>query len=282
MIRRVGLLVRPGHEDSEDLATALGGLFTEGGVDVWRGEVTDDASLCAAASGLDMLVTLGGDGTIVRAVRCLAPAGVPILGVNLGRLGFLAEVEPEDALSIVPRVMDGEYIIERRMMLHTALVRDGRVVMEADAINDVVVGRGRESRSVQASVDVDGRYVMTQTADGMIVASPTGSTAYSLSAGGPIVTPGVGCMVITPIAAHLAVAHAMVVPCDSSVSIRMLKGSDPTLTVDGQLDADVHIGDEVRTTASETTAGFVRFGDTGHFYETVMRKLRWPDQRADS
>ena len=282
MIERVGLLYRPGHEDSIGLSLALKGLFAERGVDVWRGPVTDDAALCAQAGGLDMLVTLGGDGTIVRAMRCVAPAGVPILGVNLGRLGFLAEVEPEDALSIVPRVLGGEYNIERRMMLHTVLVRDGEVLLEADAINDVVVGRGRESRSVQASVDVDGRYVMTQTADGLIVASPTGSTAYSLSAGGPIVTPGVRCMVITPIAAHLAVAHAMVVPCASRVCIRLLKGSDPTLSVDGQLDADIHLGDEVYTTASTTTAGFVRFGDEGHFYETVMRKLRWPDQRTDT
>ncbi len=277
-MNKAGLYYRSENAEAVRLSLELEECFRAYGVDVWRGRVDDDDALCNAASGLDVLLTLGGDGTIVRAVRCVAPARVPILGVNLGRLGFLAEVEPADVLSYVPSLLEGRYYLERRMMLHTALQRDGQTVLEADGINDVVVGRGSVSRSIQVTVTVDGHPMMTPSADAMIVASPTGSTAYSLAAGGPIVTPGMRCMVITPVAAHLAVAHSIVVPGECCVEMRLAKDGDAAMTVDGQVDERVRFGDLVRTTVSETTAGFVRFGGQGYFYETVFRKLRWPEQ----
>ncbi len=280
-MKKVGLYYRPEHAEAARMSASLEECFRGQGVEVWRGPVSDEKALCEVAADLDVLVTLGGDGTIVRAVRCVASAGVPILGVNYGRLGFLTEVEPADAVDCIPGLLAGKYYLERRMMLHTVLVREGQTIMEADGINDVVVGRGRESRTIQAVVDVDGHYVMTQSADAVIVASPTGSTAYSLAAGGPIVTPGMRCMVITPVAAHLAVAHALVVPGDCRVAVRLVKGADATLTVDGQLDADVQVGDEVRVCVSDISAGFVRFGGRGYFYQTVFKKLRWPEQGPD-
>jgi len=278
-MRRVGLYYRSEHAGATRLAMDLEEYLQAHGLETWRGAVDDDDALCLAADGLDALLTLGGDGTIVRAVRCVAPAQVPILGVNFGRLGFLTEVDPEDVMGLMPRLLDGGYRVERRMMLHTVLERQGQAILEADGINDVVVGRGHVSRTLQVTVSVDGHRMMTQSADAMIVASPTGSTAYSLAAGGPIVIPSMRCMVITPVAAHLSVSHSMVVPGDCLVEMCLAKESDATLTVDGQLDRPVLLGDVVRTSVSAMTAGFIRFGGPGYFYETVFRKLRWPEQR---
>jgi len=275
---RVGLLFRPGHNEAEELSGRLERVLREHGARVWRGPANDGGELAEVASELDVVVTLGGDGTIVRALHSVACRGVPILGVNLGRLGFLAEVEPRDALALVPKVVAGEYSVEERMMLHTELRRGGETIASAEAINDVVLGRGRGIRSVQIALDVDGHHVMTQTADGIIVSSPTGSTAYCLSAGGPILAPGLKCLALTPIAAHLAVARSIVVPSDVCTRLTLVKGRDATFTVDGRLDAEVCVGDEVLATESQMTARFVRFGSRGHYYETVLRKLRWPDQ----
>lgn len=277
-MQRVGILYHPNRAESQRLARTVRQVLDARGVTVWQGSAEDEALLREAAPTLDLLITLGGDGTIVHAVHAVSPAGVPILGVNLGRLGFLAEVEPTEVQTAIPRVLEGTYLLEERMMLHAELYRDGRQLLSCDAINDAFMGRGRTSRTVRISVDVDDHYVMTQTADGVIVSTPTGSTAYCLSAGGPIVAPDVRCLTITPVAAHLAVAHAIVIPSDRVLRLRLIKGDAAILTVDGQTDIDLLPGDEVRCTQSAVTAKFIRFGSDGYFYETVLRRLRWPDQ----
>jgi len=172
-------------------------------------------------------------------------------------------------------------------MLRAELQRGDEVLLSAEAINDVVMARGSASRTVRIAVDVDGHHVMTQTADGMIVSTPTGSTAYCLAAGGPIVAPDLRCMVLTPIAGHLTMAHAIVIPAEHRstghtrhrcVRLQLVKGAGAMLTVDGQVDVPLRPGDSVVHTASDKTAKFVRFGGDGYFYETVLRRLRWPDQ----
>jgi len=278
MMRRVGILYQPNRVESQRLALTVREALDARGVAVWQGSADEERLLREAAPDLDLLITLGGDGTIVHAVHAVSSAGVPILGVNLGRLGFLAEVEPAAIEHAIPRVLDGGYLLEERMMLHAELYRDGQQLMACDAINDAFMGRGRTSRTVRVSVDVDDHYVMTQTADGVIVSTPTGSTAYCLSAGGPIVAPDVPCLTITPVAAHLAMANAIVMPSGRVLRLRLIKGDGAVFTVDGQTDMDLAPGDEVRCTQSEVTAKFVRFGSDGYFYETVLRRLRWPDQ----
>jgi NAD+ kinase len=280
-MRRIGILYHPLRGDSSQLAQDVSGLLGPRGVEVWQGPADDEAGLGQAVPGLDLLITLGGDGTIVSAVRSVAAHGVPILGVNLGRLGFLAEVEPAQVATAIAAVLEGRYAIEERMMLRIALYRQGQAILAAEAINDVVVGRGHASRTVRVAVDVDGHYVVTHTADGVIVSTPTGSTAYSLAAGGPIVAPDLDCIVITPIAAHLSALRALVIPAQSCVRLRLLKAQEAMLTVDGQLDAELRPGDEVNSTISQTTAKFIRFGDEGYFYETILRRLRWPNQAPD-
>ena len=277
-MRTVGILYHAQRSESSRLAQDVSTILGERGLAVWRGSADDEAGLRGAAPALDMLVTLGGDGTIVSAVRVVAAFGVPILGVNLGRLGFLAEVEPGQVREAIPAVLEGKYVVEERMMLHAVLQREGAPILEAEAINDVVMGRGPSSRTVRVSVSVDGHFVTTHTADGIIVSTPTGSTAYCLSAGGPIVAPDLRCITITPVATHLSVIHALVVPPASSVRLQLLKAHAAMLTIDGQLDAELQPGDEVLASAGKTSARFIRLGDDGYFYEKVLRRLRWPDQ----
>jgi NAD+ kinase len=277
-MNRIGILYHPRRSDSSELAEKARGLLRKRRIDIWDGQAHDEESLREQAASLDLLMTFGGDGTIVRAVRAVAHAGVPILGVNLGRLGFLAEVEPGQIEESISALLDGQYIIEERMMLRAELRREGKERLVAEAINDVVVARGLGAHTVRVSIGVDGLHVMTPTADGVIVSTPTGSTAYCLAAGGPIVAPDLDALTVTPIAAHLGIAHALVIPAHHHLSLRLLEGEGAVLTVDGQLDVELQIGDEVCSTASETTAKFVRFGGDGCFYATVLKKLGWPDR----
>jgi NAD+ kinase len=276
--RRVGVLYLPRRSEAVRLAEEVQRDLRARGLEVWAGPTHDEAALRQVAPTLDLLITLGGDGTIVHAVDTVVNEGVPILGVKLGRLGFLAEVEPEGLAPALAALCAGQYTVEERLMLHAELWRDGQVLYQAEAINDVVMARGSASRTVRVAVEVDGHHMMTQTADGVIVSTPTGSTAYCLAAGGPIVAPDVPSMIITPIAAHLAVARAIVIAAARRLCLRLLKGPGAMLTVDGQSEVALEQEDEVYCTASAQSARLVRFGNDGHFYETVLRRLRWPDQ----
>ncbi|MGI6376068.1 MAG: NAD(+)/NADH kinase [Anaerolineae bacterium] len=275
-IRRVGVLYQAHRPESVKLADWLCGALVERGATVWRGNAPDEAGLRGAASQLDLLITLGGDGTIVRAVRASALAGLPVLGVNLGRLGFLAEIDPEQLEPALPRLLAGDFRVETRLLLHVEVRRADALLLSAEAVNEVVVSRGRVSRTVRVSVEADGRPIMTPTADGVIVSTPTGSTAYGLSAGGPIVSPELDCLAVTPVAPHLGHAHSFVLPGRCQVTLTLVRGEEATLTVDGQVDLDLAPGDRVYATASEHRACFVRLGGDG-YYETVLRKLGWPD-----
>ncbi|MBN1402227.1 MAG: NAD(+)/NADH kinase [Anaerolineae bacterium] len=281
-MKTVGILYHPGRPESQDLGRRVGEILDEAGIQIWRGSAGDDERLQQAAADLDLLVTLGGDGTIVRAIRQVARFDVPILGVNLGRLGFLAEVEPDRLEPAIAKVLAGDCIIEERMMLRSELWRGEELLLESQAINDIVVARGMASRMVHISVEVDGRHVMTPAADGVIVSTPTGSTAYCLAAGGPIVAPDVPGLTITPIAAHLGIAHALVIPATRSLCLRLVKGQGAMVTVDGQIDVPLEVGDRVLNTESACKAKFVRFGGDGYFYETVLSRLGWPDRQPGS
>ena len=279
---RIGILFHPQRVDSSRLADQVSEFLTEQHVAIWRGSADDEQRLNEAAPDLDLLITLGGDGTIVHAARTVAFHGLPILGVNLGTLGFLAEVDPPEVFTALRKVLEGGYLLEERMMLHTELRREDDLLLESEVINDVFMGRGVVSRMVYVSVEVDSHHVMTQTADGIIVSTPTGTTAYCLAAGGPIVAPDLDCMTITPVAAHLSIAHAIVIPPHRSLCLRLIKGEGAMLTIDGQIDMALKPGDRVCYEASRYKARFIRFGDDANFYETVLRRLRWPDRQTTS
>jgi NAD+ kinase len=279
-MKRIGILYHPSRKDSSALAEQACRLLSARQIEVWEGVADDEDALCHEAPTLDMLITLGGDGTIVRAVRAVAAAGVPILGVNLGTLGFLAEVEPTNIETRIDALLKGEFHLEERMMLDIALYHedDEAAVLHAEAINDVVMARGRAARTVRVAVQVDGRHVMTPACDGVIASSPTGSTAYCLAAGGPIVAPDLDCVVVTPIAAHLGIAHSLVIPAKRSLCLTLMSDREAVVTVDGQVDVPAEPGDRLVVSASDHTAKFVRFGGDGYFYATVLRRLGFPDR----
>jgi NAD+ kinase len=199
---------------------------------------------------------------------------VPVLGVGAGRLGFLAEVTPEELDGAIACMLRGEYRIEHRRLLDVIHDRGKKRLATYTALNDAVLARGRSPRSLWISVRVDGAHMANHVADGLIAATATGSTAYSLAAGGPILSPELAHIVLTPIAAHLSVVQSVVVPGEARIELALVRSQDAALTVDGQVDATVSYGDTVTVTNSETTAQFVRFTPPSQFYTELVARLQ--------
>jgi len=273
-LRNVAVLYHPQVEESQDLAREIAAALAEVGVAVtlhdawtWPGEQDGDPDV-------DWVVTLGGDGTVLRAARKMAAHNVPVTGVNFGRLGFLAEIEPAESIERVVSIAKGEGHVEHRLMLScSARVSDG-VYGPVDAVNDIFVGRGRVARAVRLEVSVDDIPVVRFVADGILVATPTGSTAYSLSAGGPIVFPEMDALIVTPVVPHPTPVRPLVLPPESTVDIWLGRGRDAILTVDGQEHQDLDEGDHVRVRASEHRALFLRKDGSSRFLRTLVDRLR--------
>ena len=222
-----------------------------------------------------LVIVLGGDGTLLSAARAFARTDVPILSVNLGSLGFLTEIPLSDLYQTLENWCNGIADIDVRTMMNARLVRDGRIRLEWDALNDVVVAKGTIARMADYTVLIDGQLVATFRADGVIVSTPTGSTAYSLAANGPIVMPTVNCMVVTPICPHLLTIRPMVMPGEASITVRV-EGvpNQIVLTVDGQEAVDLQLGDEVQCCKSAASVRMLRLRPNGLF--SVLRsKLKW-------
>ena len=225
-----------------------------------------------------VVIVFGGDGTILRAARSAAPHGIPILGVNLGGFGFLAEVSGPELEPALHRILEGDYELDERMMLRASVEREGRAVQEFLALNDIVVTKSGYARLLKLRTLVNGEHLATHLADGWIVATPTGSTAYSLSAGGPIVHPAVDGIVLTPICPHSLNARAVVVSGEDTVAIQVEPtGPPPILTVDGQEGYPLQPGDGVQVGRSSHRARLVRLGGGG-FYKRLRAKLTWGER----
>jgi len=233
------------------------------------GDVADD--LCLPE--VDLLVTLGGDGSILRTARVAAAHGVPILGINLGRVGFLTEADPETWRDVLSQALTGGYWVEERMMLRTVARRGGEVLGTAEALNDVVVGRGAQARVVHLYTEVDGGYLATYVADALIVATPTGSTAYALAAGGPVMPPQLRNILLVPVSPHLSMGRPIVLSEGVTVCIVVAGGRPAVLTVDGEVQAELESGDEVRVEASPHMARFARVQERTYFYKTLVERL---------
>lgn len=221
----------------------------------------------------DLLVAVGGDGTILRAAHLCAPVGVPILGVNVGRLGFLIQLTRSDWQIHFKELLEGNFWIENRMMLRAEHVRSGDAQNCWHALNEAVVTRGQYVHPVHISASVDDRLLTYYVADGLIAATPTGSTAYALAAGGPILPPELRNILLVPIAPHLSVDRAVVLSEGSSVSIQVHNESGAVLSVDGQTPLVLEQKDVVRITAGDYSARFVRFGDPDYFYRNLTTRM---------
>lgn len=229
----------------------------------------------------DLMLVLGGDGTFLSAARMMAPLGVPLLGIDLGGFGFLAEEEPDRALAQIDRVLAGDFEIEERMMLAVELCRGGEVRARFLGLNDAVIATGAFRRLVRLDLRVNGLPAGRFAADGVIIATPTGSTAYSLSAGGPIVEPTVEAMLITTICSHTLSSRPLVVRVDSLLEVTVEPGRVPDdlgLTVDGQETVDLRPADEVRVSRAPVNARLVQLGRRT-FYDRLHAKLRWGEER---
>ncbi|MGQ9492572.1 MAG: NAD(+)/NADH kinase [Anaerolineae bacterium] len=273
-MKRFGLLHHPKISESRTLAQDVEAILQAYGVSVWQASAWDEAEVLRQAHGTDLLITFGGDGTIVRTARILAAQNLPILGVNLGRLGFLAELQPSEIRSRLEALVNGQYWLEERMMLHADVKREQRIMHSYEALNDVVVSRGRIARVVRVETYVDGQYLTTYVADGVIVATPTGSTAYSLAAGGPILDPRLFNLLLIPIAPHLTVATALVLPAGLRVHLELSTEYEASLTIDGQMDLPLIDGDIVIVAASRNVCRFVRMGEQNYFYKALFERLR--------
>ena len=254
-------------------AEAMSKYLKEKGIEAPFGSLYDEKLRKQVRRGdFDLLIMAGGDGSVLRAGNLCAPSKVPILGVNLGKLGFLIQVEKEEWREYFDKLLNGEAWIENRMMLHAEHIRSGEVLGSWDALNEVVVARGQSLRPVRLSASVDGRHLTSYVADGLIAATATGSTAYALAAGGPILPPELRNILLVPIAPHLSVDRAVVLAEGSTVSIQV-NGENAVLSIDGQPSITLVEDDRVDVRAADVTAQFVRFGDPGYFYRNLTAHM---------
>jgi NAD+ kinase len=225
--------------------------------------------------GVDLLVVLGGDGSVLAAVRAIGTRPVPVLGVNLGHLGFLTDVAPEQAEAALDALLRGEHAIVERARFAVTHLRDGRELLRDLVLNDAVITKGSAlARLIEVEAYVGGRLVSAYRSDGLIVSTPTGSTAYNLSAGGPIVDADVPAAIVNPICPHTLTMRPLVLPDDREILVRLRSPEDAALTLDGQVGATLLQGDEVRVSKSEHPARFV-VTPPHDYFETLRNKLGW-------
>ncbi len=274
----VGILQQPRIPESVPLAAQLRGWLAERDVPSWTAAPVDDDDLPQPLDGTSLLVVLGGDGSTLRAARWTVPFGVPIFGINIGRVGFLSEATPDNWPEKLERVLQGDYWTERRMLLNAELWRDGALLKPFTALNEVVIGRGAQARVIHLHLRVDGDLVTTYIADALIVATPTGSTAYAMAAGGPLMPPQLQNLVIVPVAAHLSLNRSLVLHENARIAIQVEMGHEAFLTADGQQSTPVQDGDEIVITKNERTCCFARVESPGYFYRRLMGRLgfSWP------
>jgi len=285
-MERVAIVCKPDKKELAQLLPELIGwlrqhgyeplLDLEGGQYTTAAPAADRTSMPEHAPGL--VIVLGGDGTLLSVARIFAATGTPILGVNLGFLGFLTEVRLADLYSTLDGWCVGCYERDARAMLHAELWRAGALHSGFEALNEVVVSKGDIARMGDFAVELDGKSVARFRADGVIVSTPTGSTAYTLAANGPILTPNVDAMVVTPICPHLLTLRPIVIRGDARLSVRVEGIANPALlTIDGQKAAELLVGDEIRCCRSSYTVSLVRMNEGG-FFEALRSKLSWGER----
>lgn len=285
--KRVGLIGKSGGKQVAATLQTLAGYLEQLGVEIRLDEgiaaplgdsplpVLDRESL---AQQCDLAIVVGGDGTLLNAARSLAESDVAVLGVNLGRLGFLVDVSPDEMTHQLDQIMAGNYSEEDRTLLHAAVSRDGRVLSESTALNDVIVHKRDIARMIELDTWIDGHFLNTNRSDGLIVATPTGSTAYALSGGGPIVHPRLAAISLVPICPHTLSNRPVVIDDASIIEIILHEGTrEATVSCDGQVSQPLQSGDHVTIRKHGHTLRLLHPPE--HEYFTVLRKkLRWGEQ----
>lgn len=274
-VKKFGIAYNSQITNSFEFSEKISAFFTKHGEKVTTIGTIHDKNLqaCIEKDLIDILIVLGGDGTMLRACHLCSKNQVPIVGINLGTMGFLIEVQEDEWHLYLKRLLEEDYRIERRMMLQAEHVRSDKILGSWQVVNEVVTCRGQYVRPIRLSTEVDGYSMANYVADGIIAATPTGSTAYALAAGGAILPPDMRNIIIVPIAPHLSPDQAIVLPEGARVSITVHSAHQAVFSIDGHSPVLMQDGDQVHVSASDYDTLFVRFHDPGFFYRSLNRYL---------
>lgn len=273
--KRIAVSIHPDYKtDGEEIRLLQKILFQLGAKDLFIASVHDEVLKQAILEHkFDAVIALGGDGTMLRTARLCAPANIPVLGINLGHFGFLMAIQRHEWEELLPRFMHGEYRIEERMMLNAVHLRAGKKVDSWHVLNEVVVCRGQYVRPIEVSAFIEEYEIARYLADGLIAATPTGSTAYALAAGGPILPPTLRNFLIIPVAPHRSLERAIILPEHSVVTVKVHTTHDVVLSVDGQAPVSMNDGDQLSVSADEHCVKFIQFHDPGTFYHKLLSAM---------
>jgi NAD+ kinase len=272
-LKRVGILFNPKLAGVPELAAALGNLLKAEGHDHWACVTGDEKTAQGLLGGTEVLITVGGDGTILTVARLAVPRKIPILGVNMGKLGFMTEMRGEEALDRVPGYLDDEGWIEERALLDVEVVNGGTPGAHSWALNEVVVSRRAVARLISVEARIDGASLTTYKADGVIVATATGSTGYALAAGGPALHPESQELILVAAAPHISLATPLVVRPNAEIELHVIRDLDAVASLDGQIEYPLQEGEVVRVRRSEKVARFLRAEPRTYFYLALTERL---------
>jgi NAD+ kinase len=275
-MKRMGVLAHPTRPQTAPFAEQIAETLRARGLDVWVFTQWDEHDVRPNVAGTDMVIAIGGDGAMLRAARVCATDNVPVFGINMGHLGFLTEVQqPNDWEKYIDNVLAGKYWIEQRMMVEAVVHREDEVVGRADALNDFVISRGNVTRMIQLDTYIDSEWTTTYNADALVISTATGSTAYALAAGGPILPPELRNILIVPVAPHLSLDRPIVLSEGAMVEIIVTSElhSDPILSADGALLCDLLPNDRIVIQASDLISRFVRLRERNYFYRSLLDRL---------
>ena len=276
-MKRVGILYHPMIEAAYTLAKKLEEFLGSSGISVWLCSAWEGEKARTQVDDTDLILSIGGDGTILRAAQAVVPEITPITGINLGKLGFMTELSADEALAKLPALLAGEGWVDERAMLEVELSppdKEHRAPRIFYALNDVVVARGAIARMVYIEATIDGEPLTTYKADGVIVATATGSTGYSLAAGGPILHPQAKEFLLLPILAHLSSAYALVLPSTAVVKLRISTAHQAILSIDGHINLPLPTGAIITVKHSPTVARFLRIHPETSFYSSLEQRLK--------
>jgi NAD+ kinase len=277
-IARIGFAYNPTFEPAIELSARAAGWCRLRGIEEWQMPSGETGALVRELPGTDALVVLGGDGTFLRAARAVSEVDVPLIGINLGKVGFLSKAEAGDLESVLGQIVDGDYRIDERLALEGRVLPGGRIAEgSADvrhfALNDVVIARGSLARVCRLDVEIDDSHLATFIADGLIVSSPTGSTGYSFSAGGPILDPVSRNIVVTPIAAYLSAIRSVVVSPMQTVRCTVIDAYEALVSIDGREDLRIDVGDVIEVRAMARPIRLIEPTGAEPFWDLLRRKV---------